>query len=622
MQRADGGEEADEELSASGTAIGSTSTASCSSCAPQHGVWAASPELYAPRTAALMEPYESIPALSSVPLSLPSTGAFLGGLGRTRLHISSGAGTANAQSCLVPLYRSDAQDVGRECTEAYRRESDNLTTMDATTLLPASDRDATQVFPSSKIPRMVFALLFFSSLVQGFSSSIISIFINGDLALQPVDVTQYWVYIGCTMWCQPIVGYISDAVVVVGERRRPLLLLAAVSNAVIYAAYSLFPVTTSSFIRFVALSMVSQFCTMGLYIPLNGLVVEVGRHGAETARERKARMSGIMSTAMVWRSAGSLGGAVLHTCLISFLPVRPLLGITGILFLVLVPVVLFTPRYLFLHASAQDDSFYYRVTKASRMVWCSFNIRDRGSDGVCFALMLAFVFVYTMAPDPGFVYYSYLYVVFQFPNWFYSMNGCIGHLGSIAGAWVFSRWMDRRARQEAHDGARVTLFFIFMISSAAWAAGYVTNLFLCTGFITGTLGVPAAVYVPVDNFFTSLVSRFAIMPTLVMAAEHAPRSFEATTFEVFSVASMGGGIVSGLLTSSISKKLHITRTDYSQLWLLFVVSIAAKLVPIFLAYLLPERRSSYGGEGHCEYTVVVVGGEASDTTADAEGAAR
>nr|CAJ2479386.1 unnamed protein product [Leishmania braziliensis] len=467
---------------------------------------------------------------------------------------------------------------------------------------------------------MVTMLLLFSSLVQGFSSSVVSIFMNGELALQPVEVAQYWAYIGCMMWFQPLLGYISDAVVVLGEKRRPLFVLAAVLNTVIYAVYSLFPGATGSFTRFVAWSMVSQLCTMGLYIPLNGLVVEVGRHDAETVEESNARMGVIMSETMVWRSMGSLIGAVLHTCLIAFLSVRPLLGIAGLLFLVLVPIVGFTPRHLFLRPSMQDGNFCSSIANAGWMLWSNSDVRNLRRDGVCFVLLLAFVFVYTMMPDASSIYYSYLYVVFQFPNWFYSMNGCIAHLGSMAGAYVFSCWTNRRARQEACGGTRMSVFFIFMMGSVAWAVGYVSNLLLCTGFITGTLGISAAVYVPVDNFFTSLVARFAFMPTLIMAAEHAPKFFEATAFEVFSVASMGGGIVSGLLTGCIAKGLCITRTDYSQLWALISVSIVARLMPIFLAYLLPERRASRGGEGHLDDAVVVVGHEASDSSVKADGA--
>ncbi|KAK7198479.1 BT1 family [Novymonas esmeraldas] len=470
---------------------------------------------------------------------------------------------------------------------------------DVSALLRTNGGDTAPAFCVPSIPRAVMVLLVLSALVQGFSASVVAIFMNRELALQPAEVAAYWAYVGSTVWCQPLLGYVSDAVVVLGEKRRPLLLAASVGNAALYIVYGLCVAATRTFGRFVALSMLSQLCTMCLYIPLNGLVVEVGRHDAETAEESNARMSAIMAKTMLWRSAGSLVGAVLHTALVVWLPVRVLLGVTGLLYLALVPAALAAPRVLFLRAAAPTGNWYTRVVQAGRLVWRGLDVRDMRSDGVCFLLVLLFVFAYTMMPDAGSVYYSYLYVTFAFPNWFYSMNGCVGHLGSIAGAYVYSCWMERRAVQETRGGARTSLFFIFSIGSAAWAVGYVTNLLLCTGVVTDTLRIPAALYVPVDTFATSLLARFAFMPTLAMAAEHAPKHLEATTFEVFSVASMGGGIVSSLLTSTIARGLHITREDYTHLWALVLVSVAAKLAPIPLAYLLPERRPSRGGGSAC-----------------------
>lgn len=545
----------------------------------------------------LMGSRESIPASASVPTTvahgtLPAVS--------TRLLDSVPPGHAG---CTTP--RDDDGGAGRSGAEGEEednaRDADPTATAVDSALLPFGHAGAescsvatTRPFRCPSLPRMVIVLLVASSLVQGFSASVIGIFINRELAMQPVEVTRYWMFIGFTMWTQPLLGYISDAFVVCGEKRRPLFIVAALGNALLYATYGLVPSATSNFTRFVVLSVVSQFCTMGLYIPLNGLVVEVGRHDAETEAESNARMSAIMAKTMVWRSSGSLAGAVLHTCLIALLEVGPMLGITGVLFAALAPAVLCTPSHLFLRTSSRDDNFYKRVGKAARLLWRSFQQRDLHGDGVCFVLVLAFVFVYTMMPDAGSVYYSYLYTAFTFPNWFYSLNGCVGHIGSITGAYVFSRWMDRRAGQEARGGTRTSLFFIFMIGSVAWAVGYVTNLLLCTGFVTEALGVSAAFYVPVDTFFTSLFARFAFMPTLAMAAEHAPAYFEATTFEVFSVASIGGGTVSAMLTADIATRLHITRSDYSQLWVLLLISIGSKLAPIALAYVLPERRRTSG----------------------------
>lgn len=490
--------------------------------------------------------------------------------------------------------------------EEEQQQQDQSESNAAPRRFPEGERQPKE-FQCPHVPHMVLVLLVFSALVQGFSGSAISLFINMELALGPVEVTRYWMYIGYTAWCQPAIGYLSDALVLFGEKRRPLFVLAAAGNTVIFFLYCTTPAVTSTYGRFVVMSIVSQFFTMGLYIPLNGLVVEVGRHDAETEEESMARMSAIMSKTMVWRSVGSLVGNILQTVLVLYLSLSSLLGVTSFFFAILIPIVLITPRRLFLRTGTQDQNFYKRVVEAGRLVWRSFDIHDVRSDGVCFVVVLFFVFVYTMMPDAGSVYYNYLYGAFTFPAWFYALNNCIGFLGSIAGAYVFSVWMDHRARQETRGGTRTSLFFIFMIGSFAWAFGYATNLLLCTGFVTETLGIPTKVYVPVDNFFMSMFVRFAFMPTITMAAEHAPKFFEATTFEVFSVASICGGTISSLLTSNLAQDLGISRSNYSKLWVLIVISIVLKLVPIPLAYLLPERRSS------AEEQPTVIGDEDGDT---------
>jgi len=204
------------------------------------------------------------------------------------------------------------------------------------------------------VPIMVIVLLMFTAMSQSFSSSIIGLFINMDMALGPVEVTRYWMYVGYTVWFQPVIGWVADVFVIFGEKRRPLFILALLGNAVIYFVYCFKPSSTTGFTRFVFISIVSEACTMGLYIPLNGLIVEVGRTDSETQEESVARMSAIMSKAMVFRSIGSLAGTVLQTCLVIRLSVRDLLGFTAGLFLLLFPLVVATPHKLFVRPSAQD----------------------------------------------------------------------------------------------------------------------------------------------------------------------------------------------------------------------------------------------------------------------------
>lgn len=468
-------------------------------------------------------------------------------------------------------------------------------------------------FVCPAIPPFVLLLLVFSSLAQSLSSSVLSLFMNIDLAMGPVEVTMYWVYVGLTSWVQPAVGYAADALVVRQERRRPLFMVAVTGNTVIFFLYCIASWPTSSFSVFVTLSLVSQLCMQGMYIPLNGLLVEVGRTDAETEDESVARMSAIMSKAMVWRSTGSFAGLLLQVLLSLTMSVRHMLAVAAITFAVTLPIMSQAPRELFFRTSAgPGGNFYTRLAEVGRRVKEGFKSDGIRSEACVFVIVLLFVFFYTLMPDGGGVYFNYLYAVYSFPTWFYSVNSVIGNVGSIAGAYIFSTWMDRRAMQEAAGAPHVSMFWIFVIGSVAWSLGYVTNIMVCTGFVEA-LGIPIKLFLPIDNFFVALFARFAYMPTLVMAAEHAPKNFEATAFEVFSVASMGGGMASSAITSVIATVLPITRADYSRLWILMTISVVCKLVPIIPAYFLPEQRHAKRAS---EMTIVPAEGEDTERSTD------
>ncbi|EPY30280.1 folate/biopterin transporter [Angomonas deanei] len=443
------------------------------------------------------------------------------------------------------------------------------------------------------IPLPVLSLLVTCALVQSFSSGIITLLINGEMQYEPAEVQRYWMYISLTGWVQPVLGWLSDALVLWGEKRRPLFLLCCAGNTLIYSAYFFFPHTLDTFSVFMPLSLLSQIFLMGTYIPLNGLLVEVGRHDAENEAESIARMGSIMSTAMFWRSSGALAGMVLQLFLVLLFNTRQLLVVTGILFGLLIPLMLTNPHALFLRPSAEgEDNFFKKLSSCATQLKNSCQGCSLHSDGMQFVVVLLFIFAYMAMPDGSTIYYNYLFRAFQFQQGFYAFLSVAGYLGSMVGAYVFSLWMTRRARQEAAGMRRTSIRFIFSIGSLAWAFGYGTNILLCSGFVTRVLHIPAYLYIPIDSFFMSAFVRFAFMPSITMAAEHAPRNFEATTFEVFSVVTMMGGTLSAFFTAALSEGLGITTSDFSLLWLLLLISVVCKLIPIPLAYLLPQRQET------------------------------
>lgn len=441
---------------------------------------------------------------------------------------------------------------------------------------------------SVSIPIMLIVLLVVTTIAQAFSSSMVSLFMNLELGLTLSQQLQYYVYIGITSWTEPAIGFISDAFVVFGERRRPLFVVGCLVNVVIYLMYCFIPSATNTVGKFYGIGVTAQFFLTTIYTSLNGLLVEIAVEGTKTSEARRSRIASFMSRVMVWRSTGTLVGSIFQTYILVYLPVRTVLGIGSIFFALSIALVFFHPRKYFLR-SGDVQNLFLRALEGVKKIKETFDIRDIRSDGFCFLFALIFVFVYCVMPDSNTVYFTYLYS-YPFEAWFFSFFFCLGNLGSIIGALLFGLWMDCKAKKEEKTGIKTSMFFIFAIGSIAWVLGYVTNIMLCTGFVEDTLHIPAKVFIPIDYFVMSMFIRFAFMPTLAVAAEHAPKAFEATAFETFGVASFGGGTVSGIITLGIVEGMGMGFDNWDKLWVVICISIAGKLLTIPLAYFLPERR--------------------------------
>eukprot|EP00796_Vickermania_ingenoplastis_P002025 gene2025-1215_t len=454
----------------------------------------------------------------------------------------------------------------------------------------SAEEEVEWTYHSTSLPIIIVALLICSTMAQSFASSIIGMFLNITLGFGPLAVTRYWAILGFVSWAEPGIGVLADAFTLFGERRRPLFLVGCVASVIIYCLYCFKPSVTDNWSTFMGVSIVGQVCSMFVYVSLNGLLVDIGRRDSETHQESTARIASIMSKAMFWRSVGTVVGSAIQTYILIYLDIRETLGLSAVFYFILIPLMLFTPRKTLMRRKDMPNIFV-RAYEAGKEIKRSFNIHDIRSDGFCFIFVLCFVFLYTMMPDSSTVYWNYIYTYPLSASYFSFVSLC-SYVGAACGAYGFAWWMDVRAKREANGGRTTSNFFMFALGSVAWALAYATNIMLCTGFIEYTLHIPPKIFLPIDMFVMQLFTRFAFMPTLAVAAEHAPKAFEATCFEVFAVASLGGGTVSGFLTMFIVADLNMQNYDYHHLWILVLISICCKLIMIPVAALLPNRRIS------------------------------
>ena len=92
----------------------------------------------------------------------------------------------------------------------------------------------------------------------------------------------------------------------------------------------------------------------------------------------------------------------------------------------------------------------------------------------------------------------------------------------------------------------------------------------------------------ISTFITSIFSRFAMMPTIILAAETAPQHFglEATMFSIYTATNNVGNIIATVGNVYLIKKLGITSENFTQLSTLIIICAISSVIPLLFTPLI------------------------------------
>jgi len=193
---------------------------------------------------------------------------------------------------------------------------------------------------------------------------------------------------------------------------------------------------------------------------------------------------------------------------------------------------------------------------------------------------MLFVFIVYSMPSASVPYESFLYNKHNFKNWFLTMLNYFGLLGGLLGSFLYWRFMAKRT---------LYVVFIFTTVVSALIATPIQYL-IARGDLRHTIGIPDSVFIPFASFVTSIVTRIALMPTIVLAATNCPAhlGLESTMFSLFSSISHAASFVSYWFSVSLTKAFHVTESDYSKLPIMVIVCHCLTLAPLlFLPLVIP-----------------------------------
>ena len=95
-----------------------------------------------------------------------------------------------------------------------------------------------------------------------------------------------------------------------------------------------------------------------------------------------------------------------------------------------------------------------------------------------------------------------------------------------------------------------------------------------------------------DSAILTVMGQIAFMPVLVMSDRLSTAGIEATLFALLMSIVNLAGLVSHELGALLTHWLHVTETDFGNLWLLVTVTNLTTLLPLPLVFLLPSTSAS------------------------------
>ncbi|TMW55407.1 hypothetical protein Poli38472_013298 [Pythium oligandrum] len=410
--------------------------------------------------------------------------------------------------------------------------------------------------------------IFFVYFTQGIRSTLCSLgtsyYLNETLALPPAQSEALRGTAAIPWIVKPIYGMLSDSVPIWGTRRKSYLLIFSAISAMAYLALSVPGLITTYHGALVALVVASlgiAFCD----VVIDGKVVEA-------ARSEKEDMAGNLQT-LSWLSLSI--GSVLGSMVSGF--TLNTFGPLGVFFIsALGPICV-----MFISIRLPEESYRFHGNQGfvdTVVTQCKI-LAQVVVDPICWRPMTWIFISNALPPSIGEAMFSFKTNELHFTKSFLGFISTVGSLTLLGTTAMYNAYF--------RDMPFRTMFLRIQIASALVCfAEYVLVARWNVAF-----GVSDRFFIFGDEILSDVVARLKHMPSLVLCAKICPPGIEGTMFALlmsiynfsWSAASYGG--------SWLCTYLHISKADFSGLPSAVVVRGVAKVVPIFLLFMVPATTS-------------------------------
>ena len=108
------------------------------------------------------------------------------------------------------------------------------------------------------------------------------------------------------------------------------------------------------------------------------------------------------------------------------------------------------------------------------------------------------------------------------------------------------------------------------------------------------IGIPDYFFVVIEESCTRIAAKIRWMPMMVLSTQLCPLGIEGTFFALLMCIDSIGSLLSKLSGGLLLRLLHVTRTDYTNLWLAVLIRDMLRFATLALVFLVPMAGQSEG----------------------------
>ncbi|KAL2643355.1 hypothetical protein R1flu_010942 [Riccia fluitans] len=385
-----------------------------------------------------------------------------------------------------------------------------------------------------------------------------------DVQLEKPSNVQFYRGVSTIPWeVKPLWGLMTDVLPIGGYYRRPYFvitgLLSVFATMVLVLGGQLWVVF--------ALGMLVVLSACGA---LSDATIDA--EVAIKSREKPTLAADVQSFCAVSASVGSLVGYS-----VSGLAVDKL-GPQGALGLMLIPSVLLLVLGFVLHEERAVQT-WHDAQLGSQLWIVTLELWMTLKDPKVWRPTLYMYLALAVSPDISegkFFWYTDMTNGPGFAKEFIGAIYATGSIGTLLAVYFYHKKLKRVSFRKLLFWVQVLIALFGMLD------------FVLVTRLNRQLGIPDHFFVVGDEGLTGAVNRLKWMPLLVLAAKLCPPGIEGTFFSLLMSVDNVGTMTSTWTGALLLKLTHVTRTDFTNLWLAVVIRNILRLVPLCFVFLLPD----------------------------------